>query len=150
MINNEWNFFRTEALEPLENFLTTGDSSKLKFSVKTYSDIYTRVYNLCITQVESIQAELYKRYTQSISEYLEKEVRPRLESLSGEILLKELHLRWENHKVMVRWMQRFFAYLDRYFVDNCSIANLTDQGFAQFKVIIFGRLQKQITEAVLE
>ena len=52
LIDNEWNFFRTEALNPLENFLSTGDRSQMKFSLKTYSDMYTRVYNLCIMQIE--------------------------------------------------------------------------------------------------
>lgn len=30
-----------------------------------------------------------------------------------EVLLKELWLRWQNHKLMVRWLSRFFNYLDR-------------------------------------
>ena len=29
------------------------------------------------------------------------------------ILLRELFKRWGNHKVMVRWLSRFFNYLDR-------------------------------------
>lgn len=32
----------------------------------------------------------------------------------GEQLLKESLLRWENHRIMVRWLSRFFTYLDRY------------------------------------
>ena len=92
-------------------------------------EIYTRVYNLCIQQIEGFQADLYTRYTKSIADYLEKEVRPRLESLEGEALLVELDLRWKNHQIMVKWMQRFFQYLDRFYVDMSSIANLTDQGF---------------------
>jgi cullin 1 len=30
-----------------------------------------------------------------------------------EVLLKELYQRWCNHKLMVRWLSRFFNYLDR-------------------------------------
>jgi cullin 1 len=30
-----------------------------------------------------------------------------------EVLLKELLVRWGNHKLMVRWLSRFFNYLDR-------------------------------------
>lgn len=51
---------------------------------------------------------------------------------------------------MVRWMQRFFQYLDRFYVDLGSIASLTDQGFSQFKSIIFGRLLSQITDTILK
>ena len=50
---------------------------------------------------------------------------------------------------MVKWMQRFFQYLDRFYVEMSSIPNLTDQGFAQFKSEIFGRLLSKITDAVL-
>ena len=51
---------------------------------------------------------------------------------------------------MVRWMQRFFQYLDRFYVDMSSILNLTDQGFAQFKINVFERLLDKVTQAVLE
>ena len=51
---------------------------------------------------------------------------------------------------MVKWMQRFFQYLDRFYVDMSSILNLTDQGFAQFKLNVFERLLNKITEAVLQ
>ena len=113
-------------------------------------DIYTKVYNLCIQQIEGFQAELYDRYTKSIASYLEREVMPRLQDLSGEPLLVELELRWGNHQVMVKWMRHFFQYLDRFYVDMSSIANLTDQGFAQFKLNIFERLLNKITDAVLQ
>ena len=32
---------------------------------------------------------------------------------SGPHLLKELQKAWDNHAVMVRWLTRFFNYLDR-------------------------------------
>lgn len=41
------------------------------------------------------------------------QVLPALRSHSDEYLLKELYKRWSNHKVMVRWLSRFFNYLDR-------------------------------------
>ena len=133
---------------PLETFLTTGDK-EVVFTKKKYMAIYSKVYDLCIQQIEGFQAELYDRYTKSIKNYLEAEVRPRLEPLNGEELLKELQLRWKNHQVMVRWMQRFFQYLDRFYVEMSSIASLTDQGYIQFKVEIYGRLLQQITNAIL-
>jgi cullin 1 len=92
---------------------------------------------------------LYKRYTDSIKDYLQRDVRPKLDNLTDEALLKELDLRWRNHKVMVRWMQKFFQYLDRHYVDTCSITNLTDQGYKQFKMHIFEPLLAPITQAVL-
>ena len=41
------------------------------------------------------------------------QVLPALGSQRDGYLLKELHKRWNNHKVMVRWLSRFFNYLDR-------------------------------------
>lgn len=41
------------------------------------------------------------------------QVLPSLHEHRDEVLLKELLSRWNNHKVMVRWLSRFFNYLDR-------------------------------------
>lgn len=41
------------------------------------------------------------------------QVLPSLHEHRDEVLLKELLNRWNNHKVMVRWLSRFFNYLDR-------------------------------------
>ena len=38
---------------------------------------------------------------------------PALREHHAEFLLKELYKRWGNHKIMVRWLSRFFNYLDR-------------------------------------
>jgi cullin 1 len=42
------------------------------------------------------------------------QVLPSLHEHRDEVLLKELLNRWNNHKVMVRWLSRFFNYLDRW------------------------------------
>lgn len=41
------------------------------------------------------------------------QVMPSLREHRDEVLLKELYNRWQNHKLMVRWLSRFFNYLDR-------------------------------------
>jgi len=148
MLSQEWDYLRQKALIPLETYLTTGDQ-QVVFSKKEYMAIYGKVYELCIQQIEGFQAELYDRYTKSIRAYITQQVLPRLEPLHGQDLLKELELRWANHLVMVKWMQRFFQYLDRFYVEMSSIASLTEQGFAQFKAEVFGRLLNKITDAVL-
>ena len=149
MLSQEWQYLREHALVPLETFLSTGDKNVV-FTKKQYMQIYSKVYDLCIQQIEGFQAELYDRYTKSIKEYLESQVRPKLETKGGQDLLQELQHRWTNHQVMVKWMQRFFQYLDRFYVEMSSIASLTDQGYTQFKVEIFGRMLNSITDAVLQ
>jgi hypothetical protein len=42
------------------------------------------------------------------------QVLPSLREHRDEVLLRELHNRWNNHKLMVRWLSRFFNYLDRW------------------------------------
>lgn len=41
------------------------------------------------------------------------QVLPSLREHREEVLLRELYQRWNNHKLMVRWLSRFFNYLDR-------------------------------------
>jgi cullin 1 len=67
----------------------------------------------------------------------------------GEELLSRLHSVWNNHGVMVRWMQRFFQYLDRFYVEINSLTPLTEQGYKIFKGQVFQPLITQITTAVL-
>ena len=42
-----------------------------------------------------------------------EQVLPSLRGQNSEFLLKELHTRWTNHRIMVRWLSKFFNYLDR-------------------------------------
>jgi cullin 1 len=70
--------------------------------------LYTLVYDLSTTQNEVYPAELYKRYTDSISKYLADRVVPKLLGLTEAPLLAEVELRWRNHQIMIRWMKNFF------------------------------------------
>ena len=46
-----------------------------------------------------------------------EQVLPSLRGQNSEFLLKELHKRWTNHRIMVRWLSKFFNYLDRCLLD---------------------------------
>ena len=58
-------------------------------------------------------ATLYERYREAFNEYITTTVLPALREKHDEYMLRELVKRWENHKLMVRWLSRFFNYLDR-------------------------------------
>jgi cullin 1 len=58
-------------------------------------------------------AQLYERYREAFNEYITTTVLPALREKHDEFMLRELVKRWENHKLMVRWLSRFFNYLDR-------------------------------------
>ena len=98
---------------------------------------YSIIYNLCTIKYEHAQQILYSKYTESIKEYLEQNVKQDLQSLHGTALLTALNSRWEDHKIMVKWMRAFFQYLDRFYVEMHSTTKLSDQGFKIFKETIF-------------
>lgn len=51
---------------------------------------------------------------------------------------------------MVKWMQRFFQYLDRFYVEMNSVTKLSDQGFKIFKEVLFKPIQENTTKAIVE
>lgn len=53
----------------------------------------------------------YIHWHQAISNYLTNTVLVSLEPRRDEALLKELSRRWENHRIMNKWMKNFFRYL---------------------------------------
>ena len=48
-------------------------------------------------------------------------------------MLQEFIKSWTNHKVMVRWLSRFFHYLDRNFIADRSLTNLNEVGLNSFR-----------------
>ncbi|CDW78925.1 cullin-1-like isoform 1 [Stylonychia lemnae] len=149
MINQGWEKIRVNAIQKLENYLNTGNS-QIMFTKKEYMEYYTIVFNLSTLKQENIQQQLYQKYTDSINLYLSQNVLQELQKLHNDELLEALNTRWINHEIMVKWMQRFFQYLDRFYVQINSITPLRDQGFKIFKGVIFQPLISQITDAILE
>jgi hypothetical protein len=64
------------------------------------------------------------------------QVLPSLKEKHDEFMLRELVRRWLNHKVMVRWLSRFFHYLDRYFIARRSLPALNEVGLACFRDLV--------------
>ncbi|KAH0765575.1 hypothetical protein KY285_001446 [Solanum tuberosum] len=48
-------------------------------------------------------------------------------------MLRELVKRWLNHKVMVKWLSRFFQYLERYLIVQRSLPGLNEVGLTCFR-----------------
>ena len=64
-------------------------------------------------------------------------------------MLKELVRRWDDHKVMVRWLSRFFNYLDRYYIQRHNLAKLKDVGMLCFRDLVYAESRAAVTDAVL-
>ncbi|KAA3456154.1 cullin-1-like [Gossypium australe] len=78
-------------------------------------------------------SQLYDKYRESFEEYITSTVLPSLREKHDEFMLRELVKRWSNHKVMVRWLSRFFHYLDRYFIARRSLPPLNEVGLTCFR-----------------
>jgi cullin 1 len=80
--------------------------------------------------------QLYDRYRESFEEYINSMVLPSLREKHDEFMLRELVMRWDNHKIMVRWLSRFFNYLDRDFIPRRSLPALSEVGLMCFRDLV--------------
>jgi len=122
-----------------------------QFNAEEYMNLYTVIYNMCTQKPPyDYSEELYKRYRESFVHYIRDRVIDTFEDRHDEFLLKELYQRWDNHKVMVRWLSRFFNYLDRYYVGRHSVDNLKTVGDLTFKDLVYAVLKGRARQAVLD
>ncbi|KAI4311629.1 hypothetical protein MLD38_036510 [Melastoma candidum] len=92
--------------------------------------------------------QLYDKYKEAFAEYITSSVLPSLREKHDEFMLRELVKRWGNHKVMVRWLSRFFYYLDRYFIARRSLLPLNEVGMC-FRELVYQELKINARDAVI-
>ncbi|KAH1231986.1 Cullin-1 [Glycine max] len=78
-----------------------------------------------------------------------RDVLPSLREKHDEFMLRELVKRWANHKIMVRWLSRFFHYLDRYFIARRSLPPLNEVGLTCFRDLVYKELNGKVRDAVI-
>ncbi|AQK95106.1 Cullin-1 [Zea mays] len=112
--------------------------------------LYTTIYNMCTQKPpHDYSQQLYDKYRESFEEYITSMVLPSLREKHDEFMLRELVQRWSNHKVMVRWLSRFFHYLDRYFISRRSLTPLKEVGLTCFRELIYQEIKGQVKDAVI-
>jgi len=84
-----------------------------------------------------------------MTQYLGDHALPALQARNGELLLDELIKRWKHHKIMNKWMKRFFTYLDRYYVKHHSHESLHRVGVDAFKKEVYLHIRESVVEAML-
>ncbi|XP_031258581.1 cullin-1 [Pistacia vera] len=120
------------------------------FSSEEYMMLYTTIYNMCTQKPpHDYSQQLYDRYREAFDEYITSTVLPSLREKHDEFMLRELVRRWANHKVMVRWLSRFFHYLDRYFIARRSLPALNEVGLSCFRDLVYGELKVKAKDAVI-
>ncbi|CAI0466803.1 unnamed protein product [Linum tenue] len=120
-----------------------------KFSSTNYMELYTTVYNMCTQKPHDYSQQLYDRYRESIEDYINSMVLPSLREKHDEFMPRELVKRWENHKVLVRWLSHIFHYLDPEFIPRRSLLPLREVGFICFRNLVYHAFYRDLRVWVL-
>ncbi|XP_020275234.1 cullin-1-like isoform X2 [Asparagus officinalis] len=121
-----------------------------QFSSEDYMMLYTTIYNMCTQKPpHDYSQQLYEKYKESFEEYIMATVLPSLREKHDEFMLRELVKRWTNHKIMVRWLSRFFHYLDRYFIARRSLPALNEVGLTCFRDLVYNEINGKVRDAVI-
>jgi len=146
-LEDGWDFMQ-KGITKLRAILEDGGQEP--FTPEEYINLYTTIYNMCTQKPpHDFSQQLYERYREAFNAYIISDVLPALREKQGEYMLKELVKRWDNHKIMVRWLSRFFNYLDRYYIQRHNLAQLKDVGMLCFRDLVYSELKKNVKDAVL-
>ncbi|KAF1333797.1 Cullin protein 1, partial [Globisporangium splendens] len=144
---------KPKAIDVLLDILDRGfDQVKVSpFPPNSFMPIYTTCYNMCTQRSPyNFSEQLYERHGSTFDTYLESNVLPSLERAHDEFFLQELVKRWQNHKLMNKWMTRFFMYLDRYYVKHHSLPTLDEAGLQSFDRVVFQKVKGRVKFAMLD
>ncbi|XP_061349208.1 cullin-1-like [Gastrolobium bilobum] len=142
-----WPLLQT-AVDRIINQVEGVDNSS--FTSQEYMSYYTTVYELCTDQQHLKNSKkLYDQYKKIFEEYINSTVLPSLRGKKDENLLRELLRRWSNHKIMTRWLSRFFNYLNRYDIPRWELPSLLETSFLSFYDLVYGEMNKQVVDAIL-
>ncbi|XP_075653953.1 cullin-1-like isoform X1 [Castanea sativa] len=120
------------------------------FSSEEYMMLYTTIYNMTTQKPPHDYSQLlYNKYRETFEEYITSTVLPSLKEKHDEFMLRELVKRWANHKVMVRWLSRFFHYLDRYFIARRSLPPLNEVGLTCFRDLVYQEFNGKVRDIVI-
>nr|XP_019706195.1 cullin-1-like [Elaeis guineensis] len=126
------------------------DEQSLSFCSDEYMTLYTTAYNMCNQKrPHNYAAALYKNYEATLEEYLREKVFPSLNEKHDVYLLKELTKKWSNHLVLIRWLSRFFGYLDRFYIPQRSLDSLQKIGLICFRELVYNKIYGRVKDDIL-
>ena len=128
-----WKLFEEKGFSILTSTIANGfDSGSNKLvDIKQYSCINAVIYDQTGLGIGSggESAVLYAKTKEIMEKYVQMQVSPALEAVTGSRLLFELRSRWHNHLFMSCWMRRFMQHLDQ------SLMNKTSQVYTGSMVL---------------
>ncbi|GMY16841.1 cullin-1 [Fagus crenata] len=125
-------------------------SPKPEFTSEDYMTMHTTVFTMCTQKPpHDYSQQLYDKYREVFEEYISSTVLPSITEKHDEFMLRELVRRWLNHKFMVRWLLRFFHYLDRDFIPRRSLPSLNEVGLTCFRDLVYQEVKANARDAVI-
>jgi len=153
LLEDGWNRLKTGGVMKIEQILEDmqGGVYKSYISTEEYSALYTTVYTMCTQKPPNNWSEhLYNNYCDAVKDYLSARILPRIKEKHDEMMLRELVRRWENHKLMIKFLSHVFKYLDRFYVKRLSLPELAEVGSQSFHDIVFNAVKRDVRSAILE
>ncbi|VVA37587.1 PREDICTED: cullin-1 [Prunus dulcis] len=126
--------------------------SEPQFNSEEYMRLYTTIYNMCIQKhPHNYSRQLYDKYRETFEEYITSTVLPSVIEKHGDCMLQEFVKCWENHKIMIRWLSRFFSFLDDYYIaqNHASHPGLNEVGLNCFRNMVYQKVNANVRFAVL-
>ena len=152
MLEEGWNKLKQGGVQKIELILEDMKDGVYKDKITTdeYSSLYTTVYTMCTQKPPNNWSEhLYNNYCDAVKDYLAARILPRIKEKHDEYMLRELVRRWDNHKLMIRFLSHVFKYLDRFYVKRLSLPELADVGSQSFHEIVFNAVKREVRTAIL-
>eukprot|EP00466_Bigelowiella_natans_P014435 jgi/Bigna1/46233/estExt_Genewise1.C_30105 len=124
------------------------------FRAKEFVELYDHIFKMCIQRDPyNWSEELYRRYSDSIKNYLRENVKPALEKSRTRYeraYLEQWKTRYANHGRIVFGLSKLFMYLDRFYTPSTEGAlSLKKQGYKLFDDIVFQKYSQYARGAIL-
>ncbi|KAM3751254.1 hypothetical protein ACB098_04G094800 [Castanea mollissima] len=148
-VEEGWEYLKNNGILKLIRILE--GRSEPSFTIAESMMLYTTVYNMCNQHPRPDNSEkVYKKYQEVFEEYIIPKVLPSIKEKHGEIMLMELVKRWVNHKIMIRWLSRFFEYLSRsYLVKKLDFSSLEELGVKHFRNLVYLEAGRNAIDVVI-
>lgn len=158
--NDRWEEFKKSAIDVLTGYLSDDMKeqneiheikNKQVFSNQEFMRLYKIIYDLCIIPKGNFAKTLYTKYVEVTTNYLLENVLPGLSESSGIILLKRLANHWDKHvNIFVKWLGKWFRYLDQHYVQQFSLEKVSEKGESLFRVNVFLAVKVQVLQAIMQ
>ncbi len=146
-----WSIVEKKGIRRLQKIVERG--SNIKYKNEDFVDLYTTIYKMCTQKApHNWSGKLYFAHRKSIEQYLTDKVAPACmdKKSSTEAFLNELHQSWVNHKMLLKWQVKLFAYVNRFYVRRLAIDDLHTVGMKAFQKIVFEEAKTLAAKAVVQ